>query len=165
MADQCCGQCTDKPVEPFSLTPSQNKQAGDGYVSVFTVSKMDCPSEERLIRLSLDNINPRVALEFDIPNRKVKIFHGDNFDEIQGCLESLGLGATFNHTHQIDGDHLSQAFALAKAEDEREALILRWLLGINAIMFGVEMFIGWFGRAEWCSPYFKIEILNAENSQ
>ena len=147
MADQCSGQCTDKSEDTSTLNSVQQKYTDGGYVSVFIVPKMDCPSEERMIRLALDNISPRVALEFDIQNRKVKVFHGDNVDEIQGCLESLGLGATLEQTHQIDEDHLSQAFAQAKIEDEKEASILRWLLAINAFMFAVEISVGWIAQS------------------
>lgn len=147
MSDQCSGPCTRKceDTSPLSSTHDESKEAG--YVSVFSVPKMDCPSEERMIRLALDNTNPSVALEFDIQSRKVKVFHGDNIQEIQGCLESLGLGATLEHTHQIDGNLLSQAFALAKTEDEKEASILKWLLGINAIMFFVEISVGWVAQS------------------
>ncbi|MBK40643.1 MAG: cation transporter, partial [Haliea sp.] len=49
-----------------------------GYVSDYRVRKMDCPSEEGMIRMALDSIEPRVLLEFDTPNRKVRVFHGDN---------------------------------------------------------------------------------------
>ena len=147
MADQCSGQCKEKCEDTSPLSSMHDEPKGAGYVSVFTVPKMDCPSEERMIRLSLDNISPRVALEFDTQSRKVKVFHGDNIQEIQGCLESLGLGAKLEHTHQIDGDNLSQAFALAKIEDEKEASILKWLLGINAIMFFVEITVGWIAQS------------------
>ena len=71
-ADTCGEQCAEAtgdalPSESISIEPTDSS-----YVSEFIVSKMDCPSEERMIRLSMDSIKPRVALEFDIPNRSVK---------------------------------------------------------------------------------------------
>jgi len=56
---------------------------------------MDCPSEERLIRLALDSIEPSVGLQFDIPSRLVKVFHDENLDEITKKLQQLNLGAEF----------------------------------------------------------------------
>lgn len=116
---------------------------GGGYVSVFTVPKMDCPSEERIIRMSLDHIQPEVGLQFDTPNRKVKVFHGDNLVEIEKSLESLGFGATLDHTNEVDDNDLLQALGQAKIRDKKEAGILKWLLGINALMFLVEITVGW----------------------
>ena len=38
--------------------------------TTFKVSKMDCPSEEQMIRMKLES-NPQIKyLDFDIPNRK-----------------------------------------------------------------------------------------------
>ena len=39
--------------------------------TVYRVSKMDCPSEERLIRMKLDGMEEIQNLQFDIPNRKL----------------------------------------------------------------------------------------------
>ncbi len=44
------------------------------YVSQFVVSKMDCPSEERIIQMALEGIEPDVVLEFDTPNRMLRYF-------------------------------------------------------------------------------------------
>jgi hypothetical protein len=44
---------------------------------------MDCPSEEGLIRMALDAVEPQVVLQFDTPNCKVRVFHGDNADIIE----------------------------------------------------------------------------------
>ncbi|MFA7648860.1 MAG: cation transporter, partial [Flavobacteriaceae bacterium] len=37
--------------------------------TIFEITKMDCPSEENLIRMKLDGISSIVNLDFDIPNR------------------------------------------------------------------------------------------------
>jgi len=70
MADNCSGQCTDKSEDKISLHSIQSRNVDSNYVSEFTVSKMDCLSEECMIRMSLENIRLSVALEFDIPSRK-----------------------------------------------------------------------------------------------
>ena len=36
--------------------------------TIFNITKMDCPSEEQLIRMKLQNFDTVKSLEFDIPN-------------------------------------------------------------------------------------------------
>jgi len=69
--------------------------------TIFEVAKMDCPSEENLIRMKLDNISSIKNLDFDIPNRKLTVFHKGQIEEIEASLAQLNLGqrlATTEHT-------------------------------------------------------------------
>lgn len=100
-----------------------------------------------MIRMAMDNLEPRVALEFDMPHRKLKVFHDNNLDSIESLIESLGLGAMHEHTQNIDSSELSQAIASAEIVNQREASILKWLLAINAIMFGIEIIVGWYAQS------------------
>ena len=43
--------------------------------TIFKITKMDCPSEENLIRMKLDGITSIKHLDFDIPNRTLTVFH------------------------------------------------------------------------------------------
>jgi len=147
MADNCSGQCTDKSEDKISPHSIQSRNVDSNYVSEFTVPKMDCPSEERIVRMSLENIRPSVALEFDIPNRKVKVFHEDNLDEIQRRIESLGLGASLNGTRKITVADFLQKLESVKTIDRKEATTLKWLLAINATMFVIELFVGWLAQS------------------
>lgn len=53
---------------------------------------MDCPSKENLTLMKLDGISGIRNLNFDIPNRKLTVFHsGDDFQTEQAIL-GLGLG-------------------------------------------------------------------------
>ncbi len=142
MAEHCSGQCTEKCEDNISSRSTNDDYMDGGYVSEFIVPKMDCPSEEGMIRIALDQIKPKVGFEFDTPNRKVKVFHGKNGEEIQKSMESLGLGATLNNTQEINKEHLSQALTQAKIADEKDASILKWLLAINSVMFFVEITAG-----------------------
>lgn len=145
MTNQCNGACkgANVPKESLALTSVEPDQKVGGYISQFVIPKMDCPSEEQMITMALDNLRPNVALEFDTPNRKLRVFHEDNINEIQERLASLGLGASLEHTNNVDSEELTKAHASAQAVDEREAGILKWLLAINAIMFCVEIIVGW----------------------
>lgn len=146
MADNCSGH-TYKCEDKISLPSTQGRNVDSNYVSEFTVPKMDCPSEECMVRMSLENIRPSVALEFDISNRKLKVFHEDNLDEIQRRIESLSLGASLNDTRKIGVADFLQELESVKTMDKKEAAILKWLLAINATMFAVELFVGWFAQS------------------
>ena len=94
MTDTCSGQCQNASPEITIDNASDIGRFDGRFTSEFNVPKMDCPSEERLIRLTLESVNPSVGLLFDIPNRQFRVFHDDNLDEIIIKLESLKFGAT-----------------------------------------------------------------------
>ena len=125
----------------------QASESGDlplgGFVSEYNVPKMDCPSEEGLIRMAMDGMEPPVALEFDTSNRKVRVFHGENADTIEQRMHSVGLGARRERTAPVSGDEISRAQETAQGTAQKETGILKWLLAINGIMFVVEIVVGW----------------------
>lgn len=51
--------------------------------TIFEITKMDCPSEENLIRMKLDGISSIANLEFDILNRKLTVFHCGEIHQIE----------------------------------------------------------------------------------
>ena len=97
--------------------------------------------------MALDSVNPKVTLEFDTPNRKVRIFHGDNAATIEARMHALGLGATLEHTHPVENNVFIQAQVSAQQTSQNEARILKWLLVINAVMFAVEITVGWLAQS------------------
>ena len=70
--------------------------------SVFEISKMDCPSKENLIRMKLDGIPSIKNLDFDIPNRKLMVFHEGEIQSIEKSLTGLKLGTKKIKTEQTD---------------------------------------------------------------
>jgi cation transport ATPase len=142
--DSCCQGNTTK---------SPNQGAADvdlsavGFVSDYDVPKMDCPSEEGLIRLALEGVEPSVVLEFDTPNRKVRVFHGEDTDSIEERMHSVGLGARREKTMPVSDDVISRAQETALDKAEKETGVLKWLLAINGIMFVVEIVIGWWAQS------------------
>ena len=60
--------------------------------SIYIISKMDCPSEENLIRMKLDGISSIKNLDFDIPNRKLTVYHDGQTDTIEQSVIALNLG-------------------------------------------------------------------------
>ena len=142
--DSCCRGNTTK---------SPNQGAADvdlsavGFVSDYDVPKMDCPSEEGLIRLALEGVEPSVVLEFDTPNRKVRIFHGEDTEAVEERMLSIGLGARRKSTEPVSDDAIACAQEAAQDTAEKETGVLKWLLAINGIMFVVEIVVGWWAQS------------------
>ena len=51
--------------------------------STFSVPKMDCPSEENLIRLALSGV-PELSLSFDLKQRQVTVLHRVPVNDVLG---------------------------------------------------------------------------------
>lgn len=113
--------------------------------TIFKIPKMDCPSEERLIRMALptDGIH---SLEFDIPNRKLIIKHHGESNLILEKLLPLGFGAFIEETKSID-DLPSGVLGNDLANKKQEQKVLIWLLSLNGLMFVVEIIAGWLAQS------------------
>jgi hypothetical protein len=57
--------------------------------TIFEITKMDCPSEENLIRMKLDGISSINHLDFDIPNRNLIVFHNGQIEQIEKSIMEL----------------------------------------------------------------------------
>ena len=95
---------------------------------------MDCPSEENLIRIQLDGISNIANLEFDIPNRKLTVFHSGEIDQIEKMVIALNLGGKRISTEQIDQRHFQ--------ENTNQKKLLWAVLAINFAFFIIEMTTG-----------------------
>lgn len=107
------------------------------FRSTFAVPKMDCPSEERLIRMALDKVEGVRSLSFDLRERKLVAAHDAPAPRLLAALEPLGLGATLVDTAAFKGDDRIQP-----PDDAGEAPLLRQMLAINAAMFVIELAVG-----------------------
>jgi len=141
---KCCSESCQTGV----ITEHDDKEVLTGkFVSEFTIPKMDCPSEERMIRLVLEGVEPKVGLVFDIANRKLKVFHDDNLAEITTKLESLAYGAALTGTKESSHEETLAVHESAKNNEAQEFRVLRWLLLINGLMFFVEITLGWIAQS------------------
>lgn len=137
----CNKACGCDPVS--ATTEAAIAPANEGtWVSNFFVPKMDCPSEERMIRLALTGLPELKSLSFDLPSRQVRAFHEGEVDQITTKLESLGLGAVLLGTQLADGESVSANQTSEALTASRESRTLKTLLGINAAMFVTEMSAG-----------------------
>ncbi|WP_444993855.1 cation transporter [Aliikangiella sp. IMCC44359] len=147
MTDTCSGDCQNNSPSESIVQTNDLSQFNRPFTSIFKVPKMDCPSEERMIRLALEGIEPSVGLLFDIPEREVKVFHSDNLDEVKTKLEALGFGAKLESTKSSCSKEINNAHATDQHAQSQESITLKWLLAINAVMFFTELSIGWYAQS------------------
>lgn len=102
--------------------------------TIFEIPKMDCPSEENLIRMKLDGISSIVNLDFDIPNRKLTVFHSGEIDQIEKSILELNLGGLKISTEQTNRTDFK--------ENTDQKKLLWTVLGINFAFFVIEMTTG-----------------------
>jgi len=103
--------------------------------TTYTISKMDCPSEERIIRMRLEGLKEISALSFDIPARTLDVVHSGTHEEIFAVLDSLNFNTTHVRTEPVDA-------ADTTADHESERRLLYQVLAINAIFFILELIMG-----------------------
>lgn len=102
--------------------------------TIFEISKMDCPSEENLIRLKLEEISVIKNLDFDIPNRLLTVFHDGQLEQIESLITDLNLGS-----NKLSTDESEQ---LEFEEHGKQRKLLWTVLAINFGFFVVEMTTG-----------------------
>lgn len=103
----------------------------------FKIAKMDCPSEEQLIRMKLQEFDTIKLLEFDIPNRSLNVYHNADAETLLKALESLNLNTTLisNEKREI---HIEEN------QDKEQRKLLWTVLLINFSFFGIEILYGFF---------------------
>ncbi len=102
--------------------------------TVFEISKMDCSSEENLIRMKLDGISNIVHLDFDLSNRVLSVFHNGTVDLIEKSILELNLGGRKISTKQTERTDFK--------ENTNQKKLLWIVLAINFAFFIIEMATG-----------------------
>jgi Co/Zn/Cd efflux system component len=102
--------------------------------TLFHISKMDCPSEENLIRMKLEGHTSIVKLDFRIDDRELIVYHDENEKKILSSLDSLSLDTKLVSSEETDAE--------VKSDAQVQSGILWQVLLINFIFFVVEMTFG-----------------------
>ena len=113
--------------------------------SVFHISKMDCPSEERLIRMALDGKTEIKSLHFDLHGRSLTVFHEDDSEKILSVLKPLNLGAEVFSSEKTS--EAEETLNSNSPTDADEMSVLKKVFAINAVMFAVGLVGGWIGQS------------------
>ena len=116
------------------------------HLTVFDIPRMDCPSEERMIRMALENVQGVRKLSFDLPDRKMRAVHQGISRKLLEVLLPLNLGARIVETRELS--ELEEVTELGGSDESQgEYRVLRILLGINATMFVAELVLGWIAQS------------------
>jgi len=108
--------------------------------TTFTIQKMDCASEERLIRLKLEDFKNISSLQFDIPNRRLDVYHTGDYKTIFNEINKLQLGTLFVGSSATD-----QPSPTGKDKNERKLLLQ--VLSINFFFFLLEILMGFISNS------------------
>lgn len=114
--------------------------------TVLSVPKMDCPSEEKLIRMALNGNSAVKSLSFDLARREMTVVHEGDAAPVVKLLEPLNFGAkTIRSEAHTASESDADDFETTGARGE--ARVLKILLAINALMFVVEITLGWIAHS------------------
>lgn len=102
--------------------------------AVFKISKMDCPSEENLIKIKLNEISVIHNLDFDIPNRKLTVYHYGELESIKSSIAELNFG------DELISNEATESKEFQK--DLKQKKILWSVLALNFLFFIIEMTTG-----------------------
>jgi Co/Zn/Cd efflux system component len=104
------------------------------YKSEFKISKMDCPSEENLIRMKLSE-NEIEKLEFNIADRKLTVYHRADDKTIEIALDQLDLGSKKLSTDDVGSVEF-------EGDSNQQKSLLWTVLAINFVFFILEIIFG-----------------------
>lgn len=99
-------------------------------ITVFAVPKMDCSSEENIMRMALGQERGVGSLKFDLRARELTVVHEGGAERLLERLQPLNLGARL-----VSSEPTAAATSVSAAPDDKaEARTLRLLLAINGAM-------------------------------
>lgn len=109
--------------------------------TTFKISKMDCPSEEQMIRMKLADLTNISSLDFDITNRKLTVLHIGNYDQIFQRLDTLKFDTSLIESVSADN------YETIPDNTNRERQLLWQVLAINFFFFALELTTGFISKS------------------
>ena len=107
----------------------------------YHISKMDCPSEENIIRMKLDSIEHIKKLDFDIEKRSLIVYHLNKDRNILSELESLKFGTKYIDTEIVKEGQFSEE------KHQLQSKLLWTVLWINLAFFIIEITGGYISKS------------------
>jgi Co/Zn/Cd efflux system component len=105
----------------------------------FLIEKMDCPSEENLIRMKLDEFKEIKHIDFDIQKRTIAVFHTGSLAEIEESILDLKLGGKIIGSEEVEIQDFD--------EHDNQRKLLWSVLIINFSFFALEIIFGLYSRS------------------
>ena len=108
----------------------------ESYLTRYKISKMDCSSEEQMVRMKLDSVEEIQSLTFDLANRQLTVVHEGSAEIITKLIDELDLDSELIDS-RISGEEYESEF------DKTKQVKLLWaVLIINFAFFVIEMATG-----------------------
>ena len=119
--------------------------------SVFHIGKMDCPTEEGIIRNRLKGVDGIDSLEFDLMGRRLTVNH-EHPDEttVQKALESVGMDPKLIVEGEVEEHGHGPAVSIRD----------RWLMGASGVFAVVAEVIAWTSGAESSWPVITLALFS-----
>jgi len=117
---------------------------------IIKIPGMDCPSEEKLIRMTFENLDQIEHLDFNLQSRTLVVYHENDSNEILDKLEPLNFGAkkvSSSELSKYDKDDLNLQIENSKLNEKSEAKVLWILLSLNGFMFAAELVYGFIAQS------------------
>ncbi|CAN5405819.1 heavy metal translocating P-type ATPase [soil metagenome] len=149
--DKCCDlppkkspRTHDRPQSPVADVPRS------GTAVRFRIEKMDCPTEETLIRKKLESMPGVQGLDFNLLEREITVHHSlPGTETLTSALTAIGMAPV-----EIGTDAPDQS--APRGMEGREKLLL-WIGGIAALAAEV---LGWSTGKETSWPVAALSLLS-----
>ncbi len=109
--------------------------------TTYRLSKMDCSSEESMVRMKLEPFRFVKKLEFDLDKREVTVWHEGHEKDIRQNLKSLQFGLETKGSEEVSGP------APFPDDTGHQRKLLGTVLAINLSFFVIEMAAGWLAQS------------------
>lgn len=105
--------------------------------SEFLIKKMDCPSEKSMIEMKLSALIEIKALNFNIPDRKLIVYHEGGLDKIERNIQDLNFNSSLLKTEKTEIEAPN-----GDISDKQQSVLLWKVLIINFSFFTIEIITG-----------------------
>src|SRR6185437_9726936 len=106
--------------------------------TTYNIDKMDCLSEEQIVRMKLEVVPGIKSLKFEIPQRKLYVMHEGDAAPITKAIDSLHFNSSFVNSQSVNDEEA----LLFSQTDGLQRKLLWQVLAINFFFFLVEMSAG-----------------------
>lgn len=144
--DQKCGACCKEASSVPTPTPAHN-----GERLVFSISNMDCPTEEKLIRKHLEGRSDIEALQFNLMERKLTVTTALSVSAVQSVLQEIGMQAV---PATIEG-----GLVTVGEPPEGRSRITWWRVGFAGVLALLAEGLVFAGMAESAWPVVALALL------
>lgn len=106
--------------------------------TTYRIARMDCPSEESIVRMKLEGMDKIKGLQFDLSQRKLDVIHEGATQPITAAIDSLNFNSSLIKTESIDDEEE----LLLRDTTAQERKLFWQVLAINFFFFILEIISG-----------------------